>query len=262
MPAIVDAVAPIPVLAAGGIADGRGLAAALMLGAAGVLVGTRFFASHEALGHPAAKQRLVEGKGDETLRTTIFDTVRKIDWPHPYTGRALANDFSRRWHGREETLADAIEAALPAWVTGCVERTFRAWIGKFPADVAQEARQAGMAAQHEIGPEIRRLLEADIDAQQTTPLAVLRTAVRYPTAVLRSAGVPPVGRDRFAEEAFPDDVYGLSPASLADLATVPAWSARAQAVLASLPDDVADYKGLRDLRPLILGCLSSLSPIR
>ena len=110
VPAIVDTVAPIPVLAAGGVADGRGLAAALMLGAAGVLVGTRFFASQEAMGHPAAKQRLVEGKGDETLRTTIFDTVRKIDWPQPYTGRALANDFSRRWHGREETLADAIEA--------------------------------------------------------------------------------------------------------------------------------------------------------
>ena len=110
VPAIVDAVAPIPVLAAGGIADGRGLAAALMLGAAGALVGTRFFASEEALGHSAAKQRLVEGKGDETLRTTIFDTVRKIDWPQPYTGRALANEFSRRWHGREETLADAIEA--------------------------------------------------------------------------------------------------------------------------------------------------------
>lgn len=109
VPAIVDAVAPIPVLAAGGIADGRGLAAALMLGAAGALVGTRFFASEEALGHAAAKQRLVEGKGDETLRTTIFDTVRKIDWPEPYTGRALANAFSRRWHGNEETLADAIE---------------------------------------------------------------------------------------------------------------------------------------------------------
>jgi nitronate monooxygenase len=127
VPAIVDAVAPIPVLAAGGVADGRGLAAALMLGAAGVLVGTRFFASHEALGNPAAKQRLVEGKGDETLRTTIFDTVRKIDWPHPYTGRALHNDFSRQWHGREETLADAIEAEneryLQAVETGDVGTT-------------------------------------------------------------------------------------------------------------------------------------------
>jgi nitronate monooxygenase len=110
VPAIVDAVAPIPVLAAGGIADGRGLAGALMLGAAGVLVGTRFFASEEALGNPAAKQRLVEGKGDDTLRTTIFDTVRKIDWPRPYTGRALGNDFSRRWHGKEQALAGAVEA--------------------------------------------------------------------------------------------------------------------------------------------------------
>ena len=110
VPAIVDAVAPIPVLAAGGIADGRGLAAALMLGASGVLVGTRFFASEEALGNPAAKQRLVEGKGDDTLRTTIFDAVRKIDWPRPYTGRALVNDFSRRWHGKEQALSGAVES--------------------------------------------------------------------------------------------------------------------------------------------------------
>jgi nitronate monooxygenase len=110
VPAVVDAVKPIPVLAAGGVADGRGLAAALMLGAAGALVGTRFFASEEALGLPAAKQRLVQGKGDETLRTTIFDVVRKIDWPKPYTGRALANDYCRQWHGHESDLAEAVEA--------------------------------------------------------------------------------------------------------------------------------------------------------
>jgi nitronate monooxygenase len=109
LPAVVDAVSPIPVVAAGGIADGRGLAAALMLGASGVLIGTRFFASQEALGSHAAKQRLVEGKGDATLRTTIFDVVRKIDWPKPYTGRALANDFSRQWHGQEAALAGRVD---------------------------------------------------------------------------------------------------------------------------------------------------------
>jgi len=110
LPAVVDAVSPTPVLAAGGIADGRGLAAALTLGAQGVLLGTRLFATTEALGGAATKQRLVAATGDATLRTRVFDLVRELDWPAPYTGRALANDFSARWHGREE----ALQAALPA----------------------------------------------------------------------------------------------------------------------------------------------------
>jgi nitronate monooxygenase len=103
VPAVVDAIAPTPVVAAGGIADGRGLAAALVLGAAGVLVGTRFYASREALGH-AAKARLVDDGGDATLRTTVFDLVRGLDWPSRFTGRALANRVSERWHGREPEL--------------------------------------------------------------------------------------------------------------------------------------------------------------
>ncbi len=110
VPAVVDAVAPLPVLAAGGIADGRGLAAALALGAGGVLVGTRFLASTESLASPAQKQRLVAASGDATRRTTVFDRVRGIAWPGHYTGRALVNDFTRRWHGREVEL----EAALPS----------------------------------------------------------------------------------------------------------------------------------------------------
>jgi nitronate monooxygenase len=89
VPAVVDAVGPTPVLAAGGVSDGRQLAAALLLGAAGVLVGTRFYASHEALGHPEAKARIVKRGGDETLRTHVFDIVRALDWPKIYTGRAL-----------------------------------------------------------------------------------------------------------------------------------------------------------------------------
>jgi nitronate monooxygenase len=104
VPAVVDAIAPTPVAAAGGIADGRGLAAALMLGAAGVLVGTRFYASQEALGHAAAKARLAGDGGDMTLRTTVFDLVRGLDWPPAFTGRALANQLSDAWHGREANL--------------------------------------------------------------------------------------------------------------------------------------------------------------
>lgn len=105
VPAIVDAVRPLPVLAAGGISDGRGLAAALMLGAAGVLVGTRFGATPEALGSQNAKTLLINATGDETVRTRVFDIVRNIDWPEEYSGRAVVNDFSRRWHGHEKELA-------------------------------------------------------------------------------------------------------------------------------------------------------------
>ena len=105
VPAVVDAVVPTPVLAAGGIADGRSLAAALMLGAQGVLLGTRFYAATEALGHWRAKEHIVAAKGEDTRRTRVFDVVRGHDWPEPYTGRALHNRFLERWEGREDALA-------------------------------------------------------------------------------------------------------------------------------------------------------------
>ncbi|MEO6972953.1 MAG: nitronate monooxygenase [Rhodoferax sp.] len=108
VPAVVDTVAPTPVLAAGGIADGRGLAAALALGAHGALIGTRFYASTEALGRQRAKQRIVAARGHETLRTRVFDIVRGYGWPQGYYGRALHNEFVTRWSGREEELIEAL----------------------------------------------------------------------------------------------------------------------------------------------------------
>jgi hypothetical protein len=93
-----------------------------------------------------------------------------------------------------------------------------AWAGTFSEEVAEASAQAGREAALEVGARLRALLGADIDEQRSTPLSVVRDAVRYPTAVLRSAGVSAVVRDRFVEEALPDDWYGLSPASLTDLA--------------------------------------------
>ncbi len=116
-----------------------------------------------------------------------------------------------------EALASGVEAALPGWVTSSVERTIRAWTGEVPAGVAGAAERAGRQAQRETGAAVRALLAADVDEQRTTPLALVRQAVRYPTAVLRQAGVPPVDRDRFAEQAFPEDSYDLSPATWADV---------------------------------------------
>jgi nitronate monooxygenase len=104
VPAVVDIAGDIPVAAAGGIADGRGLAAALMLGADGVLMGTRFYASQEAAALAGAKDRLVAASGDHTIRSVVFDIVRRNIWPAPYTGRVLQNSFSERWRGREVEL--------------------------------------------------------------------------------------------------------------------------------------------------------------
>jgi nitronate monooxygenase len=116
VPAVVDAVgrrAPnVIVLAAGGIADGRGLAAALMLGADGVLMGTRFWSTQEALIHPAAKAQVVAASGDETIRTSVYDIVRLRAWPPGYTGRLMKNEFIEKWHGREAELASIQEEEL------------------------------------------------------------------------------------------------------------------------------------------------------
>jgi nitronate monooxygenase len=111
VPAVADLTARADrdalVVAAGGIADGRGLAASLMLGADGVLIGTRFLASTESLAAPAAKARVVGASGDDTLRTRVFDIARGYDWPAEYAGRALVNRFSHSWHGREDALIAA-----------------------------------------------------------------------------------------------------------------------------------------------------------
>ncbi len=133
VPAVVDAVAPTPVLAAGGIADGRGLAAALMLGAQGALIGTRFYATPEALGHDNAKRRIVEAGGHETLRTRVFDIVRGYEWPAGFTGRALRNRFMQRWQRDEAGLAADVgtqRAAFHAAAAAGDFETAMVWAGE------------------------------------------------------------------------------------------------------------------------------------
>ena len=98
-------------LAAGGVADGRGLAAALMLGADGALVGSRLWASAESLAADGAKMQAVGASGDMSVRSPVFDIIRDIPWPAPYDFRALRNALHEKWGGRIEVLkADPSEA--------------------------------------------------------------------------------------------------------------------------------------------------------
>jgi nitronate monooxygenase len=98
------------VVAAGGIADGRGLAAMMMLGASGVLLGTRFYASREADGAEEAKRRICAANSGSTVRGIVFDLSRNNVWPAPFTGRCLVNDHARRWIGREVELMQNVAA--------------------------------------------------------------------------------------------------------------------------------------------------------
>lgn len=102
-------------LAAGGIADGRGLAAALMLGADGVLMGTRFWAAEESLAPRGHLDRAVVRDGDSTLRTDVVDIIRELDWPEGYSIRVGRNAFTESWHGRSEALRAALATEIPAY---------------------------------------------------------------------------------------------------------------------------------------------------
>ena len=92
-------------VAAGGVADGRGLAAALMLGAEGVLIGSRFLMSPEALFADGLRDAIARADGDATVKTRALDIVRKYEWPREITGRALRNRFVEDWIEREHELA-------------------------------------------------------------------------------------------------------------------------------------------------------------
>jgi nitronate monooxygenase len=126
VPEVADLIAaksPATLLcAAGGVADGRGLAAALMLGADGALVGSRLWASSEANVSPRMHAAALAATGDDTIRSQVMDLARKLDWPPRYTARVLRNAYIERWHGREAELLTvaAAEAAKyrKAWAEG------------------------------------------------------------------------------------------------------------------------------------------------
>ena len=112
-------------LAAGGIADGRGLAASLMLGADGVLIGSRLWATQECLAPEGAKQASVKANGDDTARSSVFDILRRIEWPAPYDFRALRNPLHRQWEHQVETLRRNPVQAQADYDEGVKEQDYR-----------------------------------------------------------------------------------------------------------------------------------------
>jgi nitronate monooxygenase len=111
VPQAVDVADGIPVLAAGGIADGRGLVAALALGAHGVVMGTRFIMASEATppahGH---REHILASNADDTLFTDVFDIVDGMRWPAGISGRTIATPFAKEWHGQEDALRGQVDA--------------------------------------------------------------------------------------------------------------------------------------------------------
>jgi nitronate monooxygenase len=166
---VVDAVAPVPVVAAGGIADGRGAAAALMLGAEGVWLGTRFLGTYECGVSDAYKQRVVTATGADTVLTDAFDIASGMPWPEGVSGRAIRNRFSDRWEHREDELR--------AWS----DEQRNEYRGLDPAsEVDEKAVWAGEAASFVTRIEsaadiVRDLVAETVDVLRARPSAVLRT---------------------------------------------------------------------------------------
>ncbi|MFD8816698.1 NAD(P)H-dependent flavin oxidoreductase [Streptomyces sp. NPDC059627] len=145
IPAVLDLVqGAVPVVAAGGFADGRGLAAALALGADGVMMGTRFALTEESMGTAGFKTALVSGATADLVDTRSFDVVRGIPWDEMYTARSVSNAFTRAWAGRDAELAARRADIEPEW-TAAVARDDTAQRALFAGevlDLVEEVRSA------------------------------------------------------------------------------------------------------------------------
>lgn len=132
----------------------------------------------------------------------------------------LTSDAARdRLQVVSEEILDRVTKALPTWVVGEVGRIAHAWADAAGTAVEWEAAShaAAAAVSSRVGAELRALFASAPEAMRRTPLEVVRTAVDEPTAVLVALGIPPIDRDEFATRSWPDDGYGLTPATLADL---------------------------------------------
>ncbi|HEV2742149.1 MAG TPA: nitronate monooxygenase [Rubrobacter sp.] len=148
--------AGIPVLAAGGIGTGRGVAGVLAMGASGAWIGTRFCATAESTGTEAAKRLILGADETSTVHTRVFDLVQNIPWPEEFPGRAIRNSFSDRWHGRETQL----EEQRPA-----VSSEFEATRGDYAEDFVYAGQAAGLVEDIPSAGELVGRLRAEAEAR-------------------------------------------------------------------------------------------------
>lgn len=120
VPQVVDQVAPVPVVTAGGIADGRGLAAALAVGAQGVNVGTRFIASEEAELPEEYKACVLAARSDQTVRAPFVNDLvpSASEGAYSTAPRVVRNTFIEKWQGRDEEF----QPGGRSWRIGCGRR--------------------------------------------------------------------------------------------------------------------------------------------
>jgi nitronate monooxygenase len=145
VPAVVDlAQGVVPVVVAGGVADGRGLAAALALGADGVMMGTRFAVTEESMGTAGFKASLVSAATADTVDTRAFDVVRGIPWDEVYRARSVGNAFTREWTGRDAELAALRAAGAPGGAAAVArdDTAQRALFAGEVIDLVQDVRPA------------------------------------------------------------------------------------------------------------------------
>ena len=139
--------AGVPVVAAGGIGTGRGVAGVLAMGAAGAWIGTRFCATAESTGTEAAKRVILGATEADTVLTRVFDLVQEIPWPEEFAGRAIRNSFSDRWHGDEAQLEEQRSAVAAGFETSR---------GDYAEDFVYSGQAAGLV---EDVPPARELVE-------------------------------------------------------------------------------------------------------
>ncbi len=121
IPATLAVAGRIPVVAAGGVGDGRGLAAVLILGAEGAWIGTRFVASRESTYGEARKARIVAASTDDTILTRVYDLATQAPFPPEIVERVVQNDFTATWRGRDDEIVARraeVRAQLSAALVG------------------------------------------------------------------------------------------------------------------------------------------------
>ena len=148
--------------AAGGIGDARGLAAALMLGADGVLIGSRFWATQEALVHPNMHRAALEATGDQTIRSSVMDIARELNWPNRYTARVLQNKFTDRWNDDIDGLIEQATSESARWNDAWADgdtNVANTFVGEVTGLI--NSIEPAAALMHDIVSQARKLLQTN-----------------------------------------------------------------------------------------------------